>query len=377
MFGLPSSLSLESQFDFGAVKRFLRWWGSELAFLVPGKIRRFLWPHRPSLLIRPISGSLSVSVYEKDRVRDLGIFPIDESGEQARVALIEEHPNLRDADQVLLLTPEVSLLRCCKLPYAAAENLHQVAGFELDRLTPFKPEQVYYSARILERLKEIKQLRVEVALVLRETLDPLLDGMQRCGWKPYRADIDEGFALTRRHKLLPESFRIPGKRGAIWAGVAAGCMLAAIVAAVLWLPVAEGEDLASRLKVEIKAASKVVAEVEALKAETEQITFDDSFIFRKKREEPRMLDMLEELARILPDDTSLNGMQYQGRKLVIQGQSPGGATNLIGKLEESPFFQDVKFASPVTKDQNGMERFQISSDVVNGQINQNNQNNGQ
>jgi general secretion pathway protein L len=365
MFGLPSSLDLD--FDFRA---FLRWWGSELAFLVPGKIRLFLWPQRPSLLIRPVSGQLSVSLYENDQVRELGLFPIDESGGQARDSLFAEYPYLRDTDQVLMLTPDVSLLRRCKLPYAAGENLHQVVGFELDRLTPFKPEQVYYSAIILERMKETKQLRVECVLVLRETLDPLLDAMLRCGWRPYRVDVDEGRALARRHELLPESFHIPGKRGPLLSAIAAGCVLMAILGVVLWLPLSMGVDMERWLQAEIKTAGKVVAEINVLKAEAERVIYESNFIIRNVREEPGLLDVLEELARLFPDDTSLNGLQYTARKLIIQGQSPN-ATGLIEKLEASPYFEEVKFASPVTKDTNGAERFQIAANVVNAQVNQN------
>jgi len=363
MFGLPKLL--ETEFDYRA---FLRWWGLQLAFLVPGKVRLFLWPQRPSLLIRPVSGQLLVFVYESDNLRELGLFPVDDSGAQARAALFAEYPDLRDADQVLMLTEDISLLRRCKLPYAAMENLHQVVGFELDRLTPFKSEQVYYSARILERVEESKQLRIEVALVLRDTLDPLLQAMLRCGWKPFRADIDGDVALTRRHELLPESFRIPRKRGPLWVAAAAGGVLMAVVGIALWLPLTMGETMASRLQAEIKAGNKVVAEVEALKTGAERIRINANFIRRKKREEPRMLDMLEELTRILPDNTWLNGLQYDEHKLLVQGQSPN-ATELIEELEDSPYFQDVKFASPITKDANRIERFQISATVINGRAN--------
>jgi cysteinyl-tRNA synthetase len=44
------------------------------------------------------------------------------------------------------------LVRRFRLPAATAENLFQVAGFELDRLTPFTAAQVYYHVRVIERL---------------------------------------------------------------------------------------------------------------------------------------------------------------------------------------------------------------------------------
>jgi general secretion pathway protein L len=54
------------------------------------------------------------------------------------------------------------------------------------------------------------------------------------------------------------------------------------------------------------------------------------------------------------------------RRIIIQGQSPS-ASSLIQGIETSAFFHNVSFVSPVTKDtSNGLERFQIASDVVNG-----------
>lgn len=346
---------------------FLSWWGSNLIFLVPNRLRLLLWPERPSLIMRPVGDQLSISFFALGQERELGSYPLGAAGEPARTQLFAEHPSMQDADQVLLLTPEVSLLRRFKLPYAAAENLNQVVAFELDRLTPFKPDQVYYSARILERLNEIKQLRIELAVVMRDTLDPLLDTMTQSGWQPVRVDIDSDAAFAKRHDLLPGPFRVPGKRGPLGAAAGAGCVLIFVLFMLLWLPVSMGESLVAQLRAEIKSVTKLSTEVEALKQEAEQITHDNGFMLRKRREEPAMLDVLEELTRVIPDDTWLNGLQYQG-KLVMQGQSPA-ASALIEKLESSPYFKAVSFASPVTKDAaNGQERFQISTEVVNGRF---------
>jgi general secretion pathway protein L len=361
MFGLNFRYDL----DFRA---FLRWWGSQLAFMVPSALRDVLWPQRPSLLIRPMGDQLSISFLDADQVHDLGVYPSAAAGEPARIKLFSDHAAMQDADQVLLLTPDVSLLRRFKLPYAAAENLSQVVAFELDRLTPFKAEQVYYSARIIERLAEVRQLRVEVALVMRDTLDPLLDAMLISGWRPVRVDVDNEVAFTRRHDLLPERFRTPGKRGPVWAAAGAGCMSIFLLCALMWLPLSMGQAMEARLRSDIKSASKLAAEVEVLKQEVDRITHENGFMLRKKREEPAMLDVLEELARVMPDDTWLNGLQYQGTRLIMQGQSPA-ASGLIEKLETSAYFKSVSFASPVTKDvTNGQERFQISTEVVNGRF---------
>jgi general secretion pathway protein L len=84
-----------------------------------------------------------------------------------------------------------------------------------------------------------------------------------------------------------------------------------------------------------------------------------------------MVDMLNELTRVIPDQTSLYGLQYRDRKLVIQGRSPA-ASSLIELIEASPYFKNTSFVSPVIKDiASGQERFQIASEAVNGRSSEN------
>ncbi|NJD07458.1 MAG: PilN domain-containing protein, partial [Methylococcaceae bacterium] len=93
---------------------------------------------------------------------------------------------------------------------------------------------------------------------------------------------------------------------------------------------------------------------------------EQGFLSRKKLTEPTMLDMLNDLTKVMPDDTWLNGLQYRDRKVTIQGQSPA-ASSLIERIEASAFFKNTSFVSPVTKDvASGQERFQITSEVTNG-----------
>ena len=82
----------------------------------------------------------------------------------------------------------------------------------------------------------------------------------------------------------------------------------------------------------------------------------------------KYIDALEELSRVIPDGTWLNGLQFNNRRIIIQGQSPS-ASSLIQRIEASAFFQNVSFVSPVTKDTaNGLERFQIAADAANGRF---------
>ena len=72
------------------------------------------------------------------------------------------------------------------------------------------------------------------------------------------------------------------------------------------------------------------------------------------------------LSKLIKQDTWLTYLQLTDGRLQFQGQSPT-ASALIAVLEESPFFTNARFVSPVTQDvRSGLERFQITVDVISG-----------
>ena len=219
----------------------------------------------------------------------------------------------------------------------------------------------------LERLSESRQIKVEMVLTPRSRLDPLLEELAAAGWRPDRVDVGPE-PSGMGYDLLPEKYHPARNRlPQILNGVAAGVLLLLAVA-VLLFPVAMNQSLVDDLQREVKSASKTAGEVETLKGDAEKLMHENSFLQRKKQDEPAMVDMLEEMTKVIPDQTWLNGLQYRDRKVVIQGQSPA-ASSLIERFEGSPFFKNASFVSPVTKDiASGQERFQIATEVVNGRF---------
>jgi general secretion pathway protein L len=343
--------------------KFFRWWGAELAFLVPESVRRFLGGSRAKILVEKQGDAIVATHVSDEGSVSLGGFTPDEASVQRREALFAESEELGEAEIVLLLQPEQYLKRVLKFPAAAEENLSQVISFEMDRLTPFKADQVYFGVRVLERLPESRQIRVELILTPRQILDPLLDELISCGWRPHRVDVSRN---GEGHDLLPEAFRPPRNRLPELLTWGSALLFVLFLAAVLTVPLVAQRAIIQDLQQELKAVGKTAGDVESLKAQAEKMLHENGFLLRKKAKEPAMADMLEELSKVMPDDTWLNGLQYRDRKLVVQGQSPA-ASSLIERIEASPFFKNVSFVSPVTKDiASGQERFQIASEVENG-----------
>lgn len=350
---------------------FLQWWASELAFLVPAGIRRWLGATRPVLVLSKSGDSIRLSLWDQGSEEDLGLLGLDREGARAREDLWREKPEVQNAEVLLNLTPAESLVRRFRLPEATEVNLEQVAGFELDRLTPFRSEQVYYHARLVERSPETKQIVVEVALTPKSVLDPLLEELAACGWLPDRVEIAANPARRCRQQLLPERFRRIRGRFPQMVNLMLGGLALLLFLLIVALPIWRDHRQTAVLEQELRRVSKEAKEVDALKQDAEKLAREARFVLDKKRSEPALVDVFNELSRVIPDNTWLYGLQYKDRRVIMQGQSPS-ASSLIAVIESSPYFRNTSFVSPVTKDvSSGLERFQIASEVVNGRLAEN------
>jgi general secretion pathway protein L len=350
------------------IEGFLRWWGAELAFLVPSQVRKLLGGARPVLTLTKSGDAARVVMWDRKAEEDLGLFPLDgDGGARAREALWRERPEVQNAEVLLNLTPAESLVKRFRLPEATEENLEQVAGFELDRLSPFRSEHVYYHARLVDRLPETKQIVAELALTPKSVLDPLLEELAACGWHPDRVEIAANPA-RRSHQLLPEHFRRPRARLPQMVNLALGGLALMLLLLIVLVPIGRDYRRSKVLEQELRRVSKEAKDVEALRQDAEKLAREARFVLDKKRSEPALVDVLNELTRVIPDNTWLYGMQYKDRRVIIQGQSPS-ASSLIAVVESSPYFRNTSFVSPVTKDvTSGLERFQIASEVINGRL---------
>ncbi|MCX5904145.1 MAG: PilN domain-containing protein, partial [Proteobacteria bacterium] len=108
---------------------------------------------------------------------------------------------------------------------------------------------------------------------------------------------------------------------------------------------------------ELKVAARAV---EALQKEIEQTEKYDAEIKQIKDADVSKLKILEELTRLIPDDSWLTDFEFNGdeKKIILSGYSTS-ASKLIPILEDSKLFEKVKFTSPITKGGGVKENFKI------------------
>lgn len=350
---------------------FLRWWRAELVALVPERVRQLSLGKRYLVLMLDGSGPATVSLETSGRVTALGQI-IEPTGAAARVSLqaILQRPEIakllasKAVGLCLRLPSRCALCRPIDLPLGAESNLAEVIGFELDRYTPFRAEQVYYCHRILERDIAAQHIKVEVTLVPRATLDEAVVAAREWGFAPERIDVaDPSAEAGHSDNLIAHAAPLRHRGDArLTYGLAAAAAVLALIAVAL--PFAATQRQAAAMAAEFTALQKQTQAAAALQKELQATHDAEDFLVERKARTPTVSKLLAEVTRMLPDDTWLTEFRLNGTDVELAGVT-ASASALIDIIEKSGSLRDTSFRSPVTPDAgSGRERFNIGAHIL-------------
>jgi len=263
-----------------------------------------------------------------------------------------------DTGVVLWVPDEWILRRALNLPAAAAEDLRQVLAFEMDRLTPFKVEQVVFDHRAEPTGDDQSSLRVELALVARHRVAPWLEYLQGNGIQPRSLSAA---GLWSGANLLKGEPRPPTNWWRILRRTAPAVLLAGFGGAVLALPLWQHRKLAMEVQQEAAKLRRNAVEVAELRDAVEAEVERQATLLKLRKEKTLTVDVLRFLTRLLPDDTWLQQLEIKGDRVTLRGLS-AQAGGLIKLLEDSAGFEDVRFLASVVQ-QGGQESFQLTARI--------------
>lgn len=354
--------------------RLFQWWSGELAACLPPRVRATLWRSRQRLVVE-ISDTRATFAHGKAKsVRRLGSVTLAPGGQDEGRAAAQYRDaverivggvNLGSLDVVLRLPREKVLRRVVELPVAASENLREVLGFEMDRHTPFKAQEVYYDFRIKDSDQRRKRIKVDLVVVPKAVVDRVIRMAGAWGLDPDRLEVAGGGEATDRpFDLLPRSAaksrRTTSRRLAVALGVLAGVLLVAGA----YIPLEGKRRLLETTEAQLARARTQAAQVDAMKTRLEELIERNRFAVERKRIRPTVTEVLDEVTRRLPDHTWVLKFVVRDRRVILSGYSAKPSA-LIGLLEESQMFSGVRFSSPVTMDQRvGLERFNLTASVT-------------
>jgi len=347
---------------------FFAWWGENLLACLPQRWRDLIADRNETLLLEQQPGQTVVwRARGRAAATEYGRIAQDQPAE-AQVAEFRrlreriEDPTVRtiyciDAGRVLR--------RTISLPAAAEENLRQVLSFEMDRQTPFKADQVYFDSRIVSRDASGRTIHVELVLLPRPQLDAeittlaggalALDGVDiwRAGHGGQRSHINLLPPDRRAHR---RDLRLP-----LNLGLAALAVVLLLLAMSKWLD--NRAAAVESMREKVNQADAQARQVSDLKRSLVDSIAGANFLADKKRNEPLVVAVLDDLTQRLPDDTFLERMNIENGQLQLQGQSREAA-KLIGLLGESPYLSNPNFQGAIQPDpRTSKERFQITAEL--------------
>ncbi len=325
--------------------KFWSWWIGELVATLPASTRE---------AIANANKRVVVSLDEAEWV-----FTEGNNASQTKIAPDAMPEQI--SELILALPPDKVLQRTITLPIATEENLREVLSFEMDRHTPFAADQVYYDYRITGRNTAGATITLDLVVAPKKVVDEVLETMQKAGVVPdviSTRDGDAGDIVPVN--LLPGSMRPRRRFSAPRLNTVLAAVSVALLIIALVLPPAVHKQRLDQLEQEVAAARSDAQGGLELRQQVERITKTSEFLTQKKLSGVLVLQILEEVSRILPDNTWLTRFDVNSSEIQLHGQS-GSAAALIELLESSPLFRDARFRSPVVQvRQTDLEQFHLS-----------------
>jgi general secretion pathway protein L len=365
--------------------RFWRWWMVELKPVVPAASRSALrrWRMRPviefgereAVFWRPeiVNGEIELAAMAKAPLHGdpADVAAVGRAAMASIGADAQGNVAVRPPRVVVALPPRQVMRKRMALPAAVEENLEQALSYDLDRHTPFRPEQLYFDAVVVDRDPARKMITVDWVAALKT----VVDGAKRQAeaWGASVQAVIPGPASTTppQLNLIPpeERPRAGGwRRWQVWVPLV---LLAAIALAALLVPLVQKREYAIALNKQAEEARAQAVAADAVRTQLERAQGEYNFVLAKKYAYPGTVQLLDGVTRVLPDDTwvtqlemrtSLRGKETQ-RDLVLRGES-ANAGKLIGLLEDSKLVEQAALRSSTTKIQPGPgEIFDLGAQV--------------
>jgi general secretion pathway protein L len=322
---------------------FWRWWSDEISRLVPERFTMLRGAARAPMVF--LEGD-EVVLVEPKITGDAAISAPDEPRRRAALRTLLERAGETRARARVALAHDDALLRRVTMPAATEENLRQVLAFEMDRLTPFKSDEVYFDYRVVSRDPASGQVLAQIAVARREVVDARVEALRSLGVSVQGVGLrDDSGGAHAPLDLLPSDQR--GERESSRERMVQRAFLSAVLlllAAALLLPIYQKRATVIALEPILNKARQEAEATDAIARELERQVADYNFLLARKHRTYPVLAFTEELSRLLPDNTWVQQFELKtvgkGREVQLSGETVS-SSKLIEILEGSTLLQNA------------------------------------
>ena len=338
---------------------FFDWWGQQLLDLVP-PVWRGGGQGADALIADAAQPGLLTLLRRRHGVEQrLGQVRLDDPSATALRAALNGRPR---GEKVLLRLPDNAVLeRSVVLPLAAERDPERVLGYEMERLTPFTTDEVFWGFGIEARDRARSRLVLRLTVVPRVAIASLIEILTRHGGRP---DLLEAATAAG-----PRSIRLThegGDRAWAWHSerslvIAAGVLALLVIVSPFLRQSLQLSDLQDRLE----TMRPRMMQAEQLRRRISGAGAGGDAVAAETRRLGDTLEALAAVTEILPDDSYLTEFTMRERKMTLSGLS-ASAPKLINALSSDPRIRNPAFTAPVTRSEsNHNDVFSIRAELAN------------
>jgi general secretion pathway protein L len=339
-------------------KHFLKWWKQHLWECLP-----VAWRNRALRSSRPAMVSISDGLVWPAR------------GDLAKPVPIASSPLMSGGASggskpvTLVIGERNGFRREVALPLAVEDRLGQVLAYELDRLTPLRPDDLYYDFQLTRRDNTKGLCVVEVLAAPKARVNAMIAAAEEKGVKIERlllsaSDVDNGINLMKSVRQGDDA-----KASNAWLTPALLLLCAALIAAIVAYPIFKKRQYVIAM-LPIESAARAEAETATvLQRQLDKQVGDYNLLLKRKHASPIAVQVLEDLGKRLPDDTWAQTFEIKpmpnskAREVIVQGETGSGA-KLLQLVQESPLLKDPVLKAAMTRVAPNAERFHFAGELI-------------
>ncbi|MBV1704539.1 MAG: PilN domain-containing protein [Hyphomicrobiales bacterium] len=324
------------------------WWLDRWNDLLPARIAEWLSGAGVATVHIRFDGEVASLEYRKGRRAVVSAPVVDGDVETAFASL----PAVTRRSPFIVDIPSGSVfVRSFSAPRAAARTLPKIAAFEIERNTPFELKDVLHGY-VAAPTDGGRRLAVRQAIMRRDLANSLcarigrtpddVAALECAAGSPADRPIYLGGAVAARGSM---SWR-PFMALSIWAVLMTAIGLFAVHRRQL-------EAIATLDSRIARATAKVHARLKEVDAARRSAARDISAV-RAKLDAPRVLDLLNEATRVIPNGAWLAEFRYgkasDGAHFVAFTGHADHATRLVTQVDGSKLYGDATLTDPITPD---------------------------
>jgi general secretion pathway protein L len=341
---------------------FWHWWSSELTGLAPIELRQLMAQRQVRVVAQLGAGGGKVlhgvrkEVWRRDKLKQG--HPLAEGALTAADVVPIMRAQLKASPRstlVVRLPFQDCLRRRAKIPSRAEGHLLGMLALDIERVTPFRRDQVYFDGFVADRSLMDGWVEVEQVIVERARVDPVLGELRALGLTVGRVECwnREGTAPMPVNVLQqPEMPRGEIRTGRMLT-VALALAVLLLGTAVVWQDFDRYDRALGTVDASVRASRQELAALRKTHERLDAARSQAGRLLARKQDQPAAVVVVDELARRMPDDSWLNSLHIEPQAIDLFGFSKS-ATALTSALQartgaRAPWSQ-ARLTAPITFD---------------------------